>query len=152
MRCPAIPTVMFVAALSLGACSPPPRVATTSERMPDNYGHKTMPDAWLTFLWACRGKNPDSIRACLTGHALKEFEAAAKTDPAKAVSDLFATFGETKIVINLDHFDPREPNGLKILAPETGHLIQIGAVRMENVEPNSLKLPHYVIARFDWDR
>ena len=152
MRFPAIPTVLLVAAFWLGGCPPPQEVATETMRLPGDHGHKTMADAWLTFLWACQRRDAARIRTCLTGRALKAFETVAKKDEPAAVEALHSTFVDTDIVINLDHFDTRVANGLKILERESGRVIQIGAVRMDNAEPNSLKLPHYLISRFDWDR
>jgi hypothetical protein len=152
MRTKLLSAAIVVGALALAACAPTPKVKSEAARPPGNYGHKTMADAWLTFLWACHNKDAGQIRDCLTGRALKEFESAAKQDEAKVVNDLYSTFAATDIVINLEHFDTRHANGLKVLERRTGRTIQIGAVRMENVEPNSLRLPHYKISRFDWDR
>ena len=141
-----------VTLLGVGACPPEADVEADVPRPPGDYGHKTMPDAWLTFLWACHNKDAAQIRACLSGRALQEFEKTAAAGEAKAVEGLYQTFAATDIVMNLEHFDTRHANGMKILERGTGRLIQIGAVRMENMEPNSLRLPHYKIARFDWDR
>jgi len=144
--------VAVLAAAVLAGCQQPSRVATESARPPGNYGHTTMPDAWLTFLWACQNRDAAAVRDCLTGAALKEFETAAAADEADALNGLHKTFAETDIVINPADFDTRAANGLKILDRATGQTIQIGAVRMRNVETNSLKLPQYKVERFDWDR
>jgi len=145
-----------LAAGMLGACD---RVASLESRFaaePTHCGLTTMPDAWRTFRWACGTKDAATIRDCLTGKALEEFEADVARDEPATLTNLRATFAATdcQFDTSVKRYESDLGTGyrLEIRDLHNGQKIQTGTVYFKNVETSNFKLPEYKVASFQWSR